>query len=152
MGIDFKLQRDEFGRYDLVVGDNGDFEQEDGFDTAILVSLLTDARAPADIVKQPENRRGWMGNIESPVENRELGGLLWLIDQRRLTQETLNDARDYATKALNWFVTDGLAKAVEVTGEIVPRSGIALTIIITTLDGRTQSHYVPLWEVTGNAT
>ncbi len=148
--IDIRLERDQFGDYDIPI-ENGDLAGEDGFDTAILVSSFTDARAPEDIVKKPENRRGWMPNLESPVENRELGGLLWLIDQRRLTQDTLNTTIDYARKALNWFVIDGLAKAVNISGVIVPRQGITLSIIITTLDGRTDTHYVQIWEVTGNA-
>ena len=64
-------------------------------------------------------------------------------------QNTLNDAVSFTRDALNWFVVDGIAKDVAVTGAIVPKLGIALTITITTFDGRTETHYVPLWEVTG---
>lgn len=146
--IDIKLTQDESGAYDLTIAD-GDFEGVDGFDTAINVSLFSDARAPQDRVSVPEKRRGWMGDLNSPVVGRLLGSLLWLLKQRRLTQDTLNDAVSFANDALNWFVQDGIAQNVTVTGAIVPRQGIALTIVITTLDGRTDTHYVPLWEVTG---
>ncbi len=146
---DLKLVQGSDGVFDLVI-EGGSLAKEDGFDTAIWVSLLTDARAPADKVILPENRRGWMGDLVSPVEGRNLGSLLWLTEQRRLTQNTLNETIDYARKGLIWFIEDGLANNVVVTGEIVPRSGIRLTIIITALNGETETHYINLWEVTGN--
>jgi phage gp46-like protein len=148
-GIDIKLTQTD-GDFDLTITD-GDFTGVDGFDTAIDVSLFTDARAPEDRVTKPENRRGYLGDTESPVEGRSLGGLLWLVEQRRLTQETLNEVVSFANQALAWFVEDGIAKNVDVTGAIEAPHGMSLTIIITTLDGRTDTHYVPLWEVTGNA-
>lgn len=147
---DFKLVQGSDGRFDIAI-ENGDIANEDGFDTAIYVSLFTDARAPESKVIRPENRRGWIGNLVSPVEGRELGGLIWLAEQRRLNQGTLNEIIDYARQALDWFVEDEIAKSVEVTGEIVPQSGIVLTINITAPDGNTESYYIPLWEVTGNA-
>lgn len=146
---DVRLLQGDDGVFDVVI-ENGDLEAEDGFETAIYISLLIDARAPSSIVFKPENRRGWLGNVATPVTGRELGGLLWLIEQSRLNQGTLNEAVSYARQALNWFVEDGLAEKVEVSGEIVPRSGITLTIVITALNGKTETHYVDLWEVTGN--
>lgn len=136
------------GRFDVSI-QNGDLQTIDGFDTAIFLSLMTDARASQSQVSRPEFRRGWIGDIASTIKNRSLGSLLWLTDQRRLTQKTLNEVIDYANKSMQWFVTDGIAREVEVTGNIVPRRGIALTIKITAPDGTTRTHYVPLWEVTG---
>lgn len=147
---DIRLLQGTDGRFDIVI-ENGDIANEDGFETAIYVSLFTDARAPESKVIRPENRRGWLGNIASPVEGRELGSLLWLAEQRRLNQGTLNEIIDYARQALAWFVEDEIAKSIEVSGEIVPRSGIALTINITATDGKTETYYVPLWEATGSA-
>lgn len=146
---DIRLLQDANGRFDIVL-ENGDLADEDGFDTAIYISLFTDALAPAAIVLKPENRRGWIGNVVSPVIDRDLGGLLWLTEQSRLNQNTLNEAVSHARQALNWFVEDELAEKIEVSGEIVPISGIRLTIIITVLHGETETHYVSLWEVTGN--
>lgn len=145
---DFRLLQGTDGRFDIVI-ENGDIANEDGFETAIYMSLFTDARAPESKVIKPENRRGWMGNIVSPVEGRELGGLLWLAEQRRLTQDVLNEIVGYARQSLSWFVEDGIAQNIEVSGKIVPRSGIALIIDITATDGKTETYYVPLWEATG---
>ena len=73
----------ENGSFDLVI-ENGDFKNEEGFDTAIWVSLFTDARASESQVLIPENRRGWLGNLVSDVEERQLGSFLWLVEQRKL--------------------------------------------------------------------
>jgi phage gp46-like protein len=136
------------GVFDLDI-DGGDFVSGDGFETAIWISLFTDARATESQVLTPEHRRGWPGNMVSPVDGRQLGGYLWLIDQRRLNQATLNEAIDYARSALNWFVADSVAKSVEVTGSIVPATGIQLDVTITSFSGETDTHYVKLWEATG---
>lgn len=138
------------GMFDIPI-ENGDLAGVEGFDTAIWISLFTDARAPETIVVTPENRRGWLGDVESPVEGRDLGGLLWVAEQRRLNQDTVNEVVDYARKSLEWFIQDGLATSVEVSGVIVPLSGILLTIVINVPQGQTVTHYVKLWEVTGNA-
>ena len=148
--IDAKVRPDNHGRFDISI-DSGQIEQEDGLETAIWVSLFTDARADSSQVARPEYRRGWPGNLVSQVEGRQLGGLLWLIDQRRLTQGTLNAAIDYARGALSWMVTDGLLLSVEVSGAIVPRYGIQLNVVLTSRSGATETKYVKLWEATINA-
>lgn len=140
----------ENGSFDLVIED-GDFKNDPGFETALWVSLFTDARAPESKVLLPENRRGWLGNTVSEVEERELGGLLWLAEQRRLNQDTVNEIEDYARKSLDWFLEDGIAVKIEVNGEIYAMLGIALNIRITALNGVTSDHFIPLWEVTGSA-
>lgn len=146
--MDCKLAIDTNGQFDVVLED-GDIATETGFDTAIWVSLFTDARASADQVVLAQHRRGWPGNLVSTVDNRQLGGMLWLIDQRRLNQATLNEAVDYAQKALNWIVEDNVAQNIEVSGVIVPTSGIQLNVTITALSGETESRYINTWELTG---
>jgi phage gp46-like protein len=147
---DVLLEQDTYGKFDISF-ENGDLKKTSGLETALDVSIYTDARASSDLVPIPENQRGWLGNIVSPVTDRQLGGLLWLIDQRRLTQNTLNTAVDYARKSLNWLIKDQVAKNIEVTGEIVPRFGIELKIILTAINGQTETRFYKLWEVTGIA-
>lgn len=138
------------GAFDVVI-ENGDFANEDGLDTNIWVSLFSDARADISQVAAPENRRGWLGNLVSEVTGRQLGGYLWLAEQRRLNQNTLNEILDYIRKSLEWIITDGIALKIDVTGAIVPRTGIVANAKITTADGVTSDHYIELWRVTGNA-
>lgn len=147
---EIKAAQNSVGEWTLGIT-GSDLTPEDGFDTAIAMTLFTDARAPDSVVAIPEKRSGWMGNLESPVEDRQLGSLLWLVDQSKLTQDTLNTSVNYARLALNWFIEDGLANSVVVTGEIVPRSGIRLTVVFTAQSGEVSTHYFNLWEATGNA-
>lgn len=144
---DIKLTQDANGNYDISIA-NGDIEAVEGFDTSLLVSLFSDARAPQYLVSIPENQRGWICNTINE-NGRELGGLLWMVDQRKLTQDTLNDAIDYVRKSLNWYIEDGLLTDIQVSGNIVPRYGIQIEIIIVAENGVTETRYYNLWEVTG---
>lgn len=146
--IDVLFEQLEDGTFDFQI-ENGDLKSAEGFDTSIFLSLLTDARAEPDLIAVPESRRGWLGDVNSPVENRKLGSLLWTLEQRRLTQENVNNAVDYARLAEEWFVEDGLLLNIDVTGSIVAGSGILLLIESTSKSGETSNHYVPLWEATG---
>lgn len=145
---DIYLELNSAGRYDLAI-ENGDFKTTAGLESSLIVSLLTDARASDSQVSLPQQRRGWPGNVMSIVSGRQLGGLLWLADQRRLTIATRNAVVDYAQKALEWMTEDGLLKTINTAGEIVPLYGIALNIKLTAHDGTTSNQYVKLWEATG---
>lgn len=148
---DISIETNENGSFTIDF-ENGDFKLTQGFDSLIRNILFSDARAPEDRVLIPEKRRGWMGDLASRVEGRNSGSLLWLLDQGRLDSTTLNESIIFSQQALNILVEDGFCNNVEVTGAIVPRSGIRLTIIITSLIGETTNHYVNLWRQTGDNT
>jgi phage gp46-like protein len=145
---DIKLTKNSNGVFDFTVT-SGNLTKHEGFDTALQVSLFTDARASASKVVKPERRRGFMGNILNPVQDRQLGGLIWLVEQRRLTQETVNEVVDYAEKSLAWMIEDGIAVDIVVSGDIIPTRGIQLQIDITAIDGTTETRFFKLWELTG---
>lgn len=148
---DIKVVQNGYGSWDISIDeDSNDIESEDGMDSAIWVSLLTDQRAPAELVIKPEDRRGWPGDLVSIVEERKIGSLLWLVDQRRLTTTTLNECIFYARNALQWMITDNICKDIQVSGEIVPTQGIRLTINIFSFDGSSSNRFVDLWKLTGN--
>ena len=130
---DVKFNLDSYGRFDFDI-ENGDLATEDGYDTMIWVSIFTDARANSSQVPTPEYRRGWLGNIVSVVPDRQLGGYLWLVDQRRLVQKTLNEAIDYTKKSLQPMIDDDICTDITVTGSFIPKYGIELDVnIISTL-------------------
>ena len=146
MTQDFLLRQDEDGVYDLRIADR-DFETVDGFETAILTSLFTDARAPASAVERATDRRGWTGDILTAAEGRSLGSLLWTYEQSRLTQDIRNQIAVAAERALRWMVQDGEARSVAarvISGDV---RSVSLQIDITTIGGDVQS-YVVLWRNT----
>jgi phage gp46-like protein len=145
---DVLIQANEEGIYDLVVDeDKQDFASAEGFESAIPVSFFTDARAPSVQVQEAKDRRGFVGNILFADIERELGGLLWILDQSRITNETLNLAKAFAEGSLSWMVEDGLARNITVT--VTKESIIAIKIFtnITTIDNIVL-RYVTLWRKT----
>lgn len=149
--MDAKIIRLDSGEFTIGIT-GGDLTLEDSFETAIFISLFTDAEAPEGTVPTPESSRGWMGDLVSTVDGRKIGSLLWLLDQSRLIPDTLNKSINYAQLALKWFVEDGIARSVTVTGTLEPRLGVRLKITIVAISGVTTNYYVNLWETTANAT
>ncbi len=149
MTIDLALAKDPItGLLDLSIV-NGDFTLVDSFDTSLTVSLFADARADASEVPSAELRRGWWGNQFDDDLEFDLGSKLWLLDQARRTQATLNSAIGFAQNSLQWLVDDGHAKRVEVTG-VFTSQGIRLTVTIFRDQNRVETRNFDLWENTGS--
>ncbi len=143
---DIQLRPDETGIYDIAI-ENGDFKPDDGLETSLIVSLRSDARADESQVPQPENRRGWIGDLVTRAPGYVYGSHLWLLEQARLTQETLAQAENNARAALNWMVEDGLAQAIDV---IASRQDGALILDVTVIspDGSVVRKAFDLWRKT----
>lgn len=143
---DVLIRANSDGLYDFVVEGN-EFASAGGFETAIPVSLFTDARAPAALVAEPQNRRGWIGNLMTASTMRQLGSILWALDQARITQETLNLARLEAQSAFQWMLDDGVALGVLVDLSRSSSGSITITIQITDTSN-VVSRYQTLWRAT----
>ena len=95
-----------------VVG--ADLLAEDGLDTAILISLFTDARVREDELPPGHTwRRGWWGD-DVEDEPDITGSKLWVLRREKATQEVLVRARGYIREALAWMLRDGVAVALNV--------------------------------------
>ena len=134
------------GIYDLMVVDS-QLESTAGMETALIVSLFTDARASADNVATPQNRRGWVGNILTTNIGRSLGSVLWVYEQSRITQNILNQIKVAAQESLDWLVEDNIAKTVLVSIQEVRTRGIVIEINIQTPQGKNQ-RYSAIWRAT----
>lgn len=143
---DVLIRANSDGLYDFVI-DGNEFASAGGFETAIPVSLFTDARAPAALVAEPQNRRGWIGNLMTASTMRQLGSILWALDQTRITQETLNLARLEAQSAFQWMLDDGVALGVLVDMSRTASGAITITIRITDTSN-VVSRYQTLWRET----
>lgn len=133
-------------KFDFQIGTNGDILTEDQLDTAILVSLFTDRRAEAGQVPNPVQRRGWIGDLETPED--PWGSLLWLFDQARMTNDTATQVRDAAQGGLAWLMRDGISPSIQ-TRAIAKITGLDLLIDITRPNGKSESFLVSLWDRTG---
>ena len=151
--FDFKLDFDNgAGAADLALTSTGDFAPEAGLETAIIISLGTDAMARDDdeLPDGTDDRRGWWGDLaEQPGGPRdETGSRLWLLDRAVMTQETLRRAEQYAADALAWLVTDGVAERVDVTASEIQPGAIGLAILINAGTARA-GHYNFIWRGIG---
>ena len=117
---------DEAECFDLVLGEQ-DFESVDGLETSVAVLLFTDARAAPDQARNPEKRRGWVGNI---LYTRELGGMLWLLSQVRNTQQIRNKIINFANASLQPLIDDGIASEIISKAERTGSRGMHLSIEI----------------------
>jgi phage gp46-like protein len=146
MAQDVLMKSDEHGLYDMQI-DGADFASAEGFETAIPLSYFTDSRAPAVQVQQAEKRRGWVGNILYADIERELGGLLWILDQARNTQDTRNLARSFCEGSLKWMIDDGVARSIEI--EVVQPNDSEIRILTNiTKPDNTVAAYTTLWRST----
>lgn len=147
--VDFKIEAEaSTGDYDLELAANGDLATVEDLSTAILVSILTDARATPEQEGTPQLRRGWICNAAPPVPGYELGSLVWLVDQSRATQSAVNRAAGYARSALQWFVDQGIASAIDVEGRLTGPGQGELAITIRVRTGEIERQYIQLWERT----
>lgn len=80
-------------------------------ETAVLISLFTDARAADDdlVPGAADDRRGWWAG--------PLGSRLWLLAREKATNEVRLRAQDYCRDALQWMLDDKVADRIEVNAE-----------------------------------
>ena len=150
--VDLAYTVDDDGIVDISIDpETGDLVTTDGLETAILVSLFSDRRAYEDVVADPLERRGWIGDLVSEVPNDRHGSGLWLYEQHRLTDEVATGVRIEAEAALRWMVDDGLARRVAATAAKVPSErALDLVISVGLPDGGTTSRAFQLADATRN--
>lgn len=143
---DLLLKQGPDGSFDIAI-DGSDFATVDGFETAILVSLFTDARAPAALVSQAISRRGWVGNILTADIGRDLGSILWTYEQTRLDTGTLTGLQNAAQLSLSWMIEDSIAQNVSVE---VDRTNIRSVTVGVRIVGQSNavSEYSAQWLAT----
>lgn len=102
------------GFVDLVRDAGGNLETSpDGLEEAVLMSLFTNKRASEDdLPAGVSDRQGWWGDLYLDPAEASMGSLLWTLSQSRLTQETVEQARQYIHDSLRWMETDEVTEAV----------------------------------------
>jgi phage gp46-like protein len=134
---DLRLNLDENGA-DLLL-EAGDLALDHSLETPILVSLFSDARAPAD--ELPEgitDPAGWWA--EDPLHR--FGSLLWTLQREKVTVQTTAKLEEAALAALAWLGDLDIAEFVEVFAEV--RSGGEIVLQIEPQRG-SAARYPGLW-------
>ncbi len=141
--IDVKLT----DSFDIEYGPNGDLVTTQGFDTRIQMSILEEKRADAEEVPVPEYRRGWIGNLDQEGEN---GSKVWLTDQTRRVQSTLNNLQEAGEDGLQSILDEKLADAVRVETSFTI-DGVLMDVVLIVENRPTETARFELWKFTGVA-
>lgn len=125
---------------DLVIA-GPSLDDDDGLETAVVISLFTDRRAqPGDALPQfahvggLPDRRGWWGDSFAEVPGDRIGSRRWLLYREKLTPATVARLIEYDREALQWLIDDGIARAVNISAEIQGIERIAELIEIVRSD------------------
>jgi phage gp46-like protein len=108
----------ELQRADLV-RDGGNLATDEGFESAVTMSLFTDRDAGC-----------WM-DAYPDVAGDKLGSFLLRLQRGKLTRQDAADAARYAKEALSWMLADGVAAAVDATAELVSAGLLGLRVSIS---------------------
>ncbi len=124
--------------YGLFISDNlidvnmviGDIAGDDGLETAVLISLFSDARATPDMIPiedQDGDLRGFWGDLGG---NDSTGSRLWTIRRAKQLSSTLAAARQYCEQSLAWMLEDKVADRIVVQTEYAQRGWMAIQVDI----------------------
>lgn len=115
-------------------------------ETAVLLSLLTDASAHPDdeLPDRSTDRRGWWANLNRP-EGYALGSRLWLLTRTVSTDETRQLAEAYTEEALAWLLDADVASRVVVSAAYLDTPPSMLGIAIEITRGTSQ-RYAWVWD------
>lgn len=118
---DIKFFYDGVCPADIAVESGGfNLLRDPGFETAVLISIFSDARA-GDEDKLPDKNgtgRGWWADSLAATP---IGSKLWLLERAKLVNSTTSLVQQYTADALAWLTSDEIADSVEV---VAFRNGI----------------------------
>lgn len=116
----------ELGVADFIL-QNGDIATDAGLETAVIISLFSDRRAPdADVFATPQDDpRGWWGDTVPNMEGDYIGSRLWLLGREKNDLTVSARAEEWAREALQWMIEDRVVSGVTVEAS-QPGGGVLL--------------------------
>lgn len=151
---DIRLTHDENGVFDLALAE-GDLLGDDGLQTAVTISLFTDAPARRDD-RLPDagptstgDRRGWWGDALDDIAAFDpIGSRLWLLSREKEILEDMDKviprARQYAEESLAWLTRDGHVASV-IVSVTVPQPSVLAIGVQTTRPGTGAGERTDRW-------
>ena len=114
-----------------------DLATDGSLQTAVLISLFTDRRAPVgELPYGVRDRRGWWA--DALADGDETGSLLWTLTPGKETAGILVRAESHASEALAWLVDDGHAETVSVSAAWEPPGAMTIGVDIRLSDGSSE--------------
>jgi len=124
-----------------------DLDTSHDLETAVLLSLFTDARAPDGTVP-PDGTGDLRGCWIDYYEGWSIGSLLWTIEgTKKVGNSLLTHARTICEQALQWLIDDGIIGTVGVSTSWINGSTLKIDIVLTSPKGVSQSfQYAWAWK------
>jgi phage gp46-like protein len=121
---------------DYVLGPLGTLEDENGFESAVRLSLFSHRTAEPSDVRDGTfpDRRGYWGDFLSPLgPDDRWGSRLYLLEGQNMTRALLSTARGYVLESLDWLPKLGLGRveATVTAGDEPGRIDIAIDLFET---------------------
>lgn len=135
-----------FKEYDPSIR-NGDLALGEDLESAVIISLFTWGRCQADETEENASRYGWWGDKIETDSVDGMGSKLYLLKRQKITEETIQKAREYIEQALKWLLSDDVAEEVTVSVErsAVSNDRIDAVIVIRRGDKRKTLRFNDLW-------
>jgi phage gp46-like protein len=127
--MDIKLRPDNFGIGNIELAEN-DVAIDDGLNTAVYISLFTDARVydeTENLLDDKTDKRGYWGDV---FEEKPMGSKLWLLSREKKLNAVLEKAKIYSSDALKWLIDDGIAKEIIVNTKFIENNVLEIEVII----------------------
>jgi phage gp46-like protein len=107
----------------------GDVVTDGGLQTAVYISLFTDAFDP------DSGDGGYWGDT---VDDQPTGSLLWTLARAVITPDLPRRIEEICADALQWLIDAGIAQAVDVAAAITSQFTVAYTVSIVQSSASTQ--------------
>lgn len=126
------------------------YQQTDGLETAIRLSLFTDRRAlegddlPEGTGAFGEDLRGYWA--DPYLSSGAMGSRLWTLKRSSLTRETRQRAVDYCLEALDWMIDLGIASEINIETEVADQGVLKIGVAVAR-EAATPARYAYLWSV-----
>jgi phage gp46-like protein len=137
--MDIKLNQNSFYDFDISILNTGDFETDDGLETAIIISGFTDAKV-TQTEYPSESQRGWWAD---EFVNDGLGSKLWLCDRSKISNELFSNLKKYWMDCLQWMVDSSSVKTIDVEVVQSEKYTVNINIEITKNDNSVFEYSVP---------
>lgn len=123
--------------------DSGDIKTDAGLETAVAISLLTDARQmdARALAEFERDAGGWWGDSTLERPGDFIGSLMWTAQGKnsRFEQERF---KQFAADALAWLQIDGVASAVNVTFAEQPKRFADCTLAVEIVQSGEQKNWL----------
>ena len=113
---------------------------DDGLQTAVYISLFSDARTAGEA--------GWWGDV---LGGPSLGSRLWTLARAKLTPGIESIIAGYCREALSWMIENGIAESITPIITIIPPGTISIEVGITQPGNAKASEYRFTWAALSGA-